>query len=90
MSSMDMEELAKRLQVLEDIEAIKKMKAEFHALCDEGYTDLDGIMDFFVEEGVWDGEAFGTYKGRAAIRALFADVPKNPTVCPPSGDESDY
>lgn len=76
MSSMNMEELAKRLQVLEDIEAIKKMKAEFHALCDEGYQDLDGIMDFFVEDGVWDGEAFGTYAGRAAIRALFADVPK--------------
>ena len=50
---MNMEELAKRLQVLEDIEAIKKMKAEFHALCDEGYQDLDGIMDFFVEDGVW-------------------------------------
>ena len=76
MSAMNMAQLAKRLQVLEDIEAIKKMKAEFHGLCDEGYKDLDGIMDFFVEDGVWDGESFGTYEGRAAIRAFFADAPK--------------
>ena len=76
MSSIDMEELAKRLQVLEDIEAIKKMKAAFHGLCDEGYKDLDTIMDFFVEDGVWNGESFGTYEGRAAIRTFFASAPK--------------
>ena len=76
MAHVDIEALAQRLQVLEDIEAIKRMKAEFHALCDDGYADLDAIMDLFVEDGVWDGDAFGTYKGREAIRALFAEVPK--------------
>ena len=76
MDSTNSEEFARRIQVLEDIEAIKKMKATFHGLCDQGYKDLETIMDFFVEDGVWDGESFGTYEGRDAIRSFFAEAPK--------------
>ena len=45
---MNVEDLARRLQVLEDIEAIKKLKARYCAYCDNQY-DADGIAALFTE-----------------------------------------
>ena len=50
----ELEQLATRLQVLEDIEAIKKVKAEYCAHCDNG-PNAQGIGALFAEDGVWDG-----------------------------------
>ncbi len=73
----NIEDLAKRLQVLEDIEAIKKMKAQYCAHCDDGYNP-DGIAGLFVEDGVWDGgvDVFGKYDGQEAIRKFFTGASK--------------
>ncbi|MCS6925596.1 MAG: nuclear transport factor 2 family protein [Candidatus Binatia bacterium] len=67
---MDAEELARRVQTLEDIEAIKKLKARYCAYCDDGY-DADGIASLFTPDGVWDGGPFGKYEGQEAIRTFF-------------------
>lgn len=67
---MNLAEIEKRLQALEDIEAIKKLKARYCAYCDEGY-DADGIANLFTEDGVWDGGLFGRFEGREAIRSFF-------------------
>lgn len=67
---MNTEELARRVQALEDIEAIKKLKARYCAYCDEGY-DADGIASLFTPDGVWDGGRFGKYQGQEAIRNFF-------------------
>ena len=67
---MNLEELARRIQVLEDIEAIKKLKARYTGFCDNGY-DADGISSLFTEDAVWDGGVFGRAEGRAAIRKFF-------------------
>ena len=72
---MDVKDLARRLQVLEDIEAIKKLKARYCAYCDNNY-DADGIAALFTEEAVWDGGSFGKYEGREAIRTFFQGAPK--------------
>jgi ketosteroid isomerase-like protein len=72
---MNVEELARRLQVLEDIEAIKKLKARYCAYCDNNY-DADGIAALFTEDAVWDGRSFGKYEGREAIRTFFQGAPK--------------
>ena len=73
---MNIEALAQRLQVLEDIEAIKRLKARYCAFCDDGYNP-DGIAGLFVEDGVWDGgKTFGTCEGQAAIRKFFTGAPK--------------
>lgn len=72
---MSAEDLAKRLQVLEDIEAIKKLKAQYCAYCDAGY-DPDGIAGLFTENAIWDGGTFGKHEGRAAIHTFFAGAPK--------------
>ena len=68
--------LEQRIQVLEDIEAIRKLKARYCYFCDASY-DAEGIAQCFVEDGVWDGGNFGKFEGRAAIRDFFANTAPN-------------
>lgn len=72
---MPLEELAQRIQTLEDIEAIKKLKARYCAAADE--RDEDAFVDCFTEGASWDGGSFGHYEGHAAIRAFFQAIPKS-------------
>ncbi len=68
---MQIEELARRVQRLEDIEAIKTLKARYCAACDRGY-DADAIAAMYTEDGIWDGgRTFGRREGREAIRTHF-------------------
>ncbi len=67
---MNADDLAQRIQTLESIEAIKKLKARYCALCDNQY-DADGIAELFAEDAVWDGGNFGRHEGREAIRTFF-------------------
>ncbi len=72
---MTLEELAQRVQALEDIEAIKKLKARYCTAADTGDKDL--FLGCFSEDAVWDGgDSFGCYEGREAIRGLFESIPK--------------
>ena len=60
-----------RIQVLEDIEAIKKLKTRYCAYCDDNY-DADGLASLFTPDAIWDGgEVLGRCEGREAIRTLF-------------------
>jgi len=72
---MNLEDLARRIQVLEDIDAIKKLKARYTGFCDNGY-DPEGIASLFTEDAVWDGGLFGRCEGREAIRKFFRDASK--------------
>lgn len=67
--------LEDRIQRLEDIEAIKQLKAEYCAYCDDGYNP-DAIAKLFLEGAVWDGGALGRYEGREAIREFFRGAPQ--------------
>jgi ketosteroid isomerase-like protein len=68
---MDIQELARRVAVLEEIEAIRKLKANYAALCDTGY-DPDQLTALFTEDAVWDGgKEWGRYEGRAALWDFF-------------------
>ena len=77
--------LEARLGVLEDVEAIRLLKARYGELVDERYAggaprspaELDRIAgeiaDLFTEDALWEGgAALGTCRGRAAIRERFA------------------
>ena len=66
---MDMAQFEKRLTRLEDIEAIKQLKARYCAIADEDHNP-DKITTLFVEDGIWEG-GFGTAQGHEAIRRLF-------------------
>ena len=68
--------LEERIQRLEDIEAIKQLKAEYCAYCDDGYNP-DAIAKLYTEDAVWDGgESLGRCDGREAIREFFQGAPK--------------
>jgi ketosteroid isomerase-like protein len=66
-------DLERRVQTLEDIEAIKRLKHRYADACDRGY-DADTLVPLFAEDAVWDGGLFGRYEGREAIRAFFQGV----------------
>jgi hypothetical protein len=69
---MDIGELEKRITVLEDIEAIKKLKARYCAVCDDNHNP-EKITALFAPDGIWEGAGVGAHQGHDAIRKLFQD-----------------
>ncbi len=67
---MDSTELAARIQRLEDLEAIKQLKALYCEICDDDHNP-DRITTIFTEDGIWEGKGIGTARGSAEIRKLF-------------------
>ena len=65
-----LELLERRLQALEDAEAIRNLKALYAALCDKQY-DADGIAALFAADAVWESPGLGRFEGREAIRDFF-------------------
>src|SRR4051794_21078126 len=65
-----LESLERRLQALEDAEAIRNLKARYAALCDNQY-DADAIAMLFTEDALWESPALGRFAGREAIRSFF-------------------
>ncbi len=68
---MDAAELEQRVTELEDIEAIKQLKATYCDICDDLHNP-DRIASVFAEDGIWESEAFGKAEGHEAIRDLFS------------------
>lgn len=73
-----MSDLEKRIQALEDIEAIKQLKAEYADACDDMYNP-ERMKSLFTKDAVWDGEkeGFGKYEGLDAVCGFFAEAPKS-------------
>ena len=51
--------LEARVQRLEDIEAIRQLKAEYCDICDDSHNP-DRIVTIFTEDGVWEGKGIAT------------------------------
>ena len=68
-------ELEKRITRLEDIEAIKQLKARYCEICDDMHNP-DRVASVFVEDGIWESADFGKAEGHAAIQELFRDFKK--------------
>ena len=71
---MGSEDLAARVRRLEDIEAIRQLKARYCYACDDGY-DVETLVELFVADAVWDGGALGVAVGREKIRRFFERTP---------------
>lgn len=70
-SQQSTENLAKRLQRLEDIEAIKQLKARYARACDPTHN-VDELMSLFTEDAIFDvGQEYGRYEGKEAIRKFL-------------------
>ena len=72
------EEIAERLQILEDVESIRKLKASYCYLVDAavaGDSDRwDEFMTHFVEDSWVDFDLFGRHEGREAVATFYRDV----------------
>ena len=62
-----LERMERRLQALEDAEAIRNLKARYAALCDNQY-DADGIAMLFTEDALWESPGLGRFEGRGIGR----------------------
>lgn len=67
----DLIHIEQRLQALEDAEAIRNLKSEYAALCDDNYN-ADGIAALFTRDAIWESPSLGRFEGREAIRVFFA------------------
>ena len=67
---MNEAELQRRLDVIEDIEAIKRLKAEYCDICDSDH-DQDRIVGIFTADGIWESKGVGRAQGHAELRKLF-------------------
>lgn len=67
---MESAELEKRIRILDDIEAIKRLKARYCAVCDDDHNPAE-ITKLFAEDGIWEGADVGRHEGHDAIRRLF-------------------
>ena len=70
-----LQDIEQRLQMVEDVEAIKKLKYQYCAFCDDNYN-ADEIAGLFTEDAIWDGGIFGKCEGREAIRGFFRSAPQ--------------
>lgn len=65
------DDLAARVQRLEDIEAIRDIIVRYAQGADRN-NDVDILMPLFADDAVWDaGERFGRYEGKEAIRQFL-------------------
>jgi hypothetical protein len=73
-----MTDIEKRIAVLEDIEAIKKLKATYCYLVDAGVagdtSKLDELMTFFAEDATADFDFLGVHEGKEAVTAFYKEV----------------
>ena len=72
---MDMAALEKRITRLEDIEAIKQLKAHYCEICDDDHNPAR-VTGLFVKDGIWESADFGKAQGHDAIRDLFSNFRK--------------
>lgn len=68
--------LERRIEALENIEAIKRLQADYAAACDDNYNPVR-LAAMFTENGVWDGGSLGRVQGRTALHDHFAGASTN-------------
>ncbi len=63
-------ELEERMTRLEDLEAIKQLKARYCEICDDDHNP-DQITTIFADDAIWEGRGIGRAQGHPEIRKLF-------------------
>jgi hypothetical protein len=62
--------LEERITRIEDLEAIKQLKARYCEICDDDHNP-DRITSIFTDDGVWEGKGIGKATGHQEISDLF-------------------
>ncbi len=77
MDNQKLEALERRIQQIEDLEAIKRLKYEYAGACDDFYNP-EIMLTLFTEDAIWDGGAdFGVHRGHAELKEFFMGVSGN-------------
>jgi len=66
------EGLEARIKILEDIEAIKKLKATYAYFADTG--NWQGMVNLYTDEAVVEFVSMGRYEGKSEITGFFRDM----------------
>ncbi len=75
---MDLEKLEGRITRLEDLEAIKQLKARYCEICDDNHN-VERITSVFTKDAIWEGRGIGKAVGHPEIKALFESFQKTIT-----------
>jgi hypothetical protein len=65
--------LQERIQVLEDIEEIRKLKARYCAGCDDDHNP-ETVAALFAEDGSWEATGMGKWEGRERVREFMTNM----------------
>ncbi len=65
--------LEQRVQRLQDITDIRRLKIEYAQQCDDNYNP-DGLTALFTDDAVWEGTGLGRYEGKQAIHGFWTDA----------------
>jgi hypothetical protein len=77
---MNLDELQKRVQFLEDLEAIKTLKFRYAEAVNDS-AKPEEMVKLFTENAVWEGtKAMGRHEGREAILKFFQEIVKRGDV----------
>jgi hypothetical protein len=68
---MSLEDLEKRVQALEDLEAIKKLHQTYIDLMDD--LEYEKVLDLFTEDGTAEVRNFGLKRGRKELRETYIE-----------------
>lgn len=69
---MAIEELEARIRLLEDIEAIKKLKATYGYLADA--LNWQGMVNLFTDDAIADFGPMGRYEGKEELTKCLRDI----------------
>jgi uncharacterized protein (TIGR02246 family) len=65
--------LHERIQVLEDIEEIRKLKARYCAGCDDDHNP-ETVAALFAEDGSWEATGMGKWEGREQVHEFMTNM----------------
>ena len=71
MNDSDLDRISARLQNLEDIEAIKQLKALYCEICDDDHNPAR-IVGIFTKDGIWEGK--GGSSGNRVVGLVLRDA----------------
>ena len=87
-SKQELAALKKRLQILEDEQAIARVKARYINYNDGGWSEQgpthsfpEEVAELFTDDGIWDGRPVSGYaEGKDKIRELFTNFQVMPFI----------